>query len=320
MAELRALHISDNHGDTNIINLAAAIAKKEKVDVAYFTGDMIGSNNTKEQKPNSLEQKIIEGTNALNQSENTTNLIKFQETNNLKTIEDLEKLSEDKKKQFEQFQQVRKQQSEQVILKPILDAYQTQMKSFQKLKDSTTQKKIAGVLGNHDLTIAYRVFENIIDFADIKNEIKVKGKSRDFTIKGLNNTNEVPALYNDQGIQQTLAPHFINYNEGTPGDNKELTPYQKPTEDRLNNTGDADILLAHKVTEKYGPSGKPFETYKNQVKSAYGGHLHSGEITKIRTESGKIVPTFTTGTNHAFVYDYNKNGEVEKVKIYNIAA
>lgn len=313
MAELTAVHWSDAHHDVNMILAAAAITEIENADVNLVTGDLIGANHSQEnQAGETLETMIAKG---LESARNSPNLQKVQETMEkyqIQSSEDLEKMPADEREEFAIAYQAHQEDMQRAILGSVVESYEQLKPALQKL---ASKSKIVGILGNHDLTPAYKLLGDLIDFAELQEEVTVVGKNgTKFSIKGTNNTFEIPRTYaSDQAMQQMLMPYFINYAEGHhAGDDEKLKKVQQATRDRLN--GGADIFLTHVQPESYmGAHGEATEEAVAASKSTYCGHSHSGEVT---IHNGK--PVFRTGMNHIFVYDYNAKKEVEAVRIYKI--
>ena len=339
MTALTAVHLTDIHEDVAMIEAATQIAEMEGADVAYITGDFIGKNHTSksgnptiddifEQNglvPNKEKEGVLQN---ILRKHNLGNIKSFDDIPDVKDREIFSKTYVEQMTELQRLEQIGKQEGLQKELVGVVEkAYEALKPSLQKL---ASKSRIVGVLGNHDLTIGYDVLKDIVDFAELKDEVNVEGKNgTHFKIKGTINSYEQIGTYNSPAIAPALSPYFINYAQGDPNMNDpEVAKVQQAEYDRLNKTGDADILLTH-VQPVYKPfehaetdkkkmelkrsHGEAVEQFANQVGSIYGGHYHDWDIV---VRNG--VPSFRPGTNHVFVYKYDDKKEVESVKIYRV--
>ena len=325
MPELTAMHLSDTHEDAFLIEAAAAIADSENIDVCFHTGDFVGKRQggiggDHETLEEVLAKNIQEASQNSSHAKQMQQILEKYKGSDIQTIEDITDGSD--REQYAQSYQMHMQELQQAVIGAAVSAYKDTRKQMEKLAKKT---KIVGVMGNHDLTLGYQLLSDIIDFAELKDEVRVKGKSgKDFIIKGTINSWEMPRGYSHPIVQQVLGEYFINYLEGHSvndeqlQDNPQMVEAVKKTHDkersRLNATGDADIFLTHKAPGGFaGGMGEHVIEYSKKAKSTCGGHGHGGQI---RIINGK--PIFQPGTNHIFVYDYDDDHNVEAVRIYRI--
>ncbi|MBU0461461.1 MAG: hypothetical protein KJ574_02635, partial [Nanoarchaeota archaeon] len=214
---------------------------------------------------------------------------------------------------FARAYQAHTQELQKAVLGAAVQSYDNLKPELKRLADKT---KIVGVLGNHDLALGYKLLSDIIDFAELKPEVRVKGRTgTEFVVKGTINSFEVPGIYTHPLVQQLLAPAFINYLAGHSSDKvPEAREANEKELARLEQTGAADIFLLHKAPGSFmGDGGEHAVEYSKNVGSMYGGHGHRGEIL---VKDGK--PIFRPGSNHIFVYDYDSDKKIETVRIYRI--
>ena len=325
MLEATGMHMSDTHQDAFMVAAGIAITDIEDIDFCLHTGDFVGKRHggvggEHETLEEVLAKNIQEVSQNSPHARHMQQILQKYEGSNIQSIEDI--TDESDREQYAQSYQMHMQELQKAVLGAAVEAYQGIKEGLAKLAQKT---KIVGVMGNHDLTIGYQVLSDVIDFAELKDEIRVKGKSgKDFVIKGTINSWEMPKSYSHPIVQQVLGEYFINYLEGHGEDeegirdNPQMVEAVKKTHEkerqRLNATGDADIFLTHKAPAGFqGGFGEHVNEYSAKAKSTYGGHGHGGQI---RIINGK--PIFQPGTNHIFVYDYDDNHNVEAVRIYRV--
>jgi len=312
MASLTAVHITDIHEDVAMIEAATAIAEKEGADVTYITGDFVGRDHTSGKNIDNLEDVLDRNANNFKPTpEYIDTITEVLKKHGLKSIEEYQKINDkdDQNKLATAFEH-HKDEVDAAFVKPVVDAYSKIKPYLSKLSDKT---KIVGVLGNHDLTIGYKVLEGIVDFVETKNEVTIKGKSgKEFKIKGAINCNDVENVYKGNSA---LTPYLINYLQGNPDLSKEeVVKAQNEEISRLSETGETDIFLTHAQPFAEHDHGRAVDDYSSQAGSIYGGHYHGAEI---KVVAGK--PVFRPGTDHVFVYNYDDNKDVESVRIYKVA-
>ena len=228
---------------------------------------------------------------------------KLIQENDIKSIDDLAKLSEDDQK----FLMESQQQATQVALKPVIETYAAINEEFKKF-----DAPVYANLGNWDLTVAYQIMD-AVTFVENHSSVNVNG----VTLQATTNTGEVPKYYNDPALAQFLQPHFINYATGY--DSPETKDANNADLKRLESGKPADIMMYHKTPntseDKIG-SGTSAKEYLQDSSNVLrlGGHFHGS---KIEHENGH--PVLRPNPDEFFVIDYDEsNKKVRHVDVYTI--
>lgn len=313
MVTVKAMQLTDIHEDTGRLAAANKLIDKEGIELVLCTGDWIGTQHggIGAGRP-SCEDELEARLEQIQTSPHGNVIRKLIKKYKIKTEEDLHKITDPT--ELQQFAEAQKQQSKDIqgLSETIEKAYDSLRPELEKM---ASKAKIIGVAGNHDTQHAYQKLGDLIDFADINNAVSFKG----LKIKGTTNTWELPTVYNNPIMQQTLGHTYINYELGetkerakdNPEALKQLSALQAKELKRLGDGG-ADVFLTHKPPG-IKDSGEAADEYMKNCGITAGGHFHSGSI---YTHNGK--PCFNPGTNHFFVYEFDKDKKVKKVQIHKI--
>jgi predicted MPP superfamily phosphohydrolase len=329
-AELTTLHFTDIHEDTDKLAIIKQYASK--VDVVFFTGDIMEGhptgNNTTIDRVIKQIQETIHTPDIIELSKQSNEILKkyvsdgkvdkdaIEEEDRTKLVALNEEINILAEKKIEEGDLLGK------ILKAPKQTYQTLETSFQEIAKIAP---VYGILGNHDLTLAYEHIDSIT-FLETTKEARIKGKTGiEFIIKGDLNTWEVPPAWSQQPlIYEAFKEHLIPYISGNSIDNLDekikqalktgnensasnlqsakdnkdnIKAWQDQERARLGDT-DADIYLTHKLPDcdkarrTYGfATGDITREYSANAKSVLGGHFHDGQI------GYKTIPTLLEAAN-----------------------
>ena len=310
MPELKVLHFTDLHEDTSVFPALEAIAKKEKVNAIFHTGDFIGPHDS------NIRGTFLGEMMSRYQSVSVKLPSHLEEFSRLikKYQSDPENFSEEDGKELEKLGMENQQLGKEIIGEPMEQGY---AKIRPGLEALAKVAPVYGVLGNWDLTPAYDLLGDIVKFAD-REEFEIEGKSgKKFKVKGANNTHE--NVYKNLPLGKALEPFFINYNAGIPVEKcpeverPKLEKVNQAELERLSQTGPADILLAHKAHDNVHGSGNAVKEFAPQCGSVFEGHKHQGWI---RMKNGKII--MNPGRDYAFAVSYDANKEIEEIDVYRV--
>ncbi|MFQ5475166.1 MAG: hypothetical protein ACE5DM_04985, partial [Candidatus Nanoarchaeia archaeon] len=292
--------------------------KQVKADAAVHTGDFVGKRHDGiggDHK--TLEDKLIAIHKASEQTPEMQTVQGILQKHKIEQLQSLDQIPEEDRTKFEEAFQKHSKRMQQVVLSSIVQSYNEQKPHLERLRDATKQKRLLGVIGNHDYTPAYKLLDSV-EFVELENAATLKGKTgTKFRIQGTPNTLEFPRI--NQAFASQLAPYFINYTEGKIAnqidDPQEMEVFDRTKEEAKQRLGDmgCDIFMNHKPAGTYMGSGEITEEYMQKCGMSIGGHAHGGLI---YNHNGK--PCFITGTNHIFVYDLGKDKKLDNVRVYRI--
>jgi Icc-related predicted phosphoesterase len=280
-------HVTATNGREKILEAIAQFSNANNIDAWFHTGDILGDPDPAEGTlEKSLRESSAKAIPLLQQSQST-----LQEKG-ITRIEDLAKLPEEEQRILLQ----RQQEATMIALEPIIASYQKANEAFKKFK-----APIYATLGNWDLTLAYDILDNIT-FVERVPSIDINGVS----VQAINNTGELPKLYQEPTIAPFVQNYFINYASGYP-DAKEANEAELK---RLEKGTAANIMLYHKTPDTQedtlnggGTAAREYLADDTSV-VRLGGHFHSSAV---RNEHGHTM--FRPGPNDFFVYDYDERSK-----------
>jgi len=215
MVELRVLQITDVEDDLDKLQVVRDFLAEQQgtdyeIDAVFNTGDWIhGHPSENPNMASSLVKQAFEGFQPdEEQQEHIQRLQEFMSEHDGQKIEDL---TDDERQQMQQLQEQQNQMLSTVVVPAIEEAYQGIAEVCAEISANTP---IYGVLGNHDLTVAYDILDDHVTFLERQDElVRLTGKSGvEFKMRGDNNVQLVPGFWHQ--LTPILREHFVPYESG----------------------------------------------------------------------------------------------------------
>ena len=283
MANTNILHFTDIHERADKLAVITQYVANSDIDAVTFTGDIYEFNPRSEGMGREAKELYVRYVDNDAEVKNVLNEFRqFLSNHNIQKDEDLEKLSEEEKKQFLVLVENKKAVIVNIISTKkdemlghlddiISESTISMVNGFKALSEHTP---VYGTLGNHDLTILYDQLSSYMTFVDKQNSATIKGKDGlELIVKGDLNTWEVPVTWSQlPGFQELVGDKTVDYVSGHNlvdidqelssvnffGDDEKkekantfrnkVVAYQQKERERLGNVDDPiDIYLTHKL-------------------------------------------------------------------------